>query len=163
MLTHILHNAEQLCAFIDHQDLDLSQPQRRHLVNVVDALLGCESRKTLAALRRQLVEGRDVSTMADCLRSRPWTAALVRQPLGTGMVRWAIQRAARAGVPTRSDGNRDDVIAPKPKATRHRAGVDWQYDQLERTKRQPRYKTGLTSLACTVAGATNQGTFAVRR
>ena len=45
MLTHILHNSEQVCAFIDQLDLDLSQPQRRHLLNLVDALLVCESRK----------------------------------------------------------------------------------------------------------------------
>jgi hypothetical protein len=40
MLTHSLHNSEQLCAFIDQLDLPLSQPQRRHLLNLTDALLG---------------------------------------------------------------------------------------------------------------------------
>ena len=147
MLTHILHNSEPLCAFIDQLDLNLSQPQRRHLVTLVDALLVCESRKTLAALRRQLVEGRDVSNMADCLRISPWTAATVRQPLGIFMVRWAIQQAERAGAPKRIYVNLDDSIAAKHKATRHLEGVDWHYDHLESTKRQPRYKNGLTYLA----------------
>ena len=162
MLTHILHNSEPLCAFIDQLDLNLSQPQRRHLVTLVDALLVCESRKTLAALRRQLVEGRDVSNMADCLRISPWTAATVRQPLGIFMVRWAIQQAERAGAPKRIYVNLDDSIAAKHKATRHLEGVDWHYDHLESTKRQPRYKNGLTYLACTVVVGTIQVTFDVR-
>ena len=147
MLTHILHNSEQLCAFVDQLGLDLSQPQCRHLLNMVDALLVCESRKTLAALRRQLVDGPDVSNMADCLRISPWTAYAVRQALGTSMVRWAIQQAA---VPQRIYVNLDDSIAAKHKATRHLEGVDWHYDHLESTKRQPRYTNGLTYLACTV-------------
>lgn len=162
MLTHILHNSEPLCAFIDQLDLKLSQPQRRHLVTLVDALLVCESRKTLAALRRQLVEGRDVSNMADCLRISPWTAATVRQPLGSFMVRWAIQQAERAGAAKRIYVNLDDSIAAKHKATRHLEGVDWHYDHLESTKRQPRYKNGLTYLACTVVVGTIQVTFDVR-
>jgi hypothetical protein len=162
MLTHFLHTSEQLCTFIDHLELDLSQPQRRHLLNMVDALLVCESRKTLAALRRQLVDGPDVSNMADCLRVSPWTAATVRQPLGTFMVRWAIQRAAANGAPQHIYVNLDDSIAPKHKATRHLEGVDWHYDHLESTKRQPRYKNGLTYLACTVAIGTVAVTFDLR-
>ena len=162
MLTHFLHTSEQLCTFIDHLELDLSQPQRRHLLNMVDALLVCESRKTLAALRRQLVDGPDVSNMADCLRVSPWTAATVRQPLGTFMVRWAIQRAAANGAPQHIYVNLDDSIAPKHKAMRHLEGVDWHYDHLESTKRQPRYKNGLTYLACTVAIGTVAVTFDLR-
>jgi hypothetical protein len=48
--------------------LSLSQPQRRHILNVADALLVCESRKTLAALQRQLVEAVDPSNLADSFR-----------------------------------------------------------------------------------------------
>src|SRR5918997_5644381 len=99
MLTHILHNSEQLCAFVDQLELRLSQPQRRHLLNLADALLVCESRKTLAALRRQFVAAPDVSNMADCLRISPWTAQAVRQPLGAFMVRWAIQQGAQGRAP----------------------------------------------------------------
>src|SRR5919202_4535880 len=149
MLTHILHNSEQLCAFIDQLDLDLSQPQRRHLLTLTDTLLVCQSRKTLAALRRELVEGPDDSNMADCLRISPWTAHTVRQALGTFMVRWAIQQAERAGAPKRIYVNLDASIAAKHKATRHLEGVDWHYDHLESTKRKPRYKNGRTYQACT--------------
>lgn len=74
MLTRILHNSEQLCAFLDRLQVDLSQPQQRHLLNLADALLVCDEKKTLAALQRQFVEAPDASNMADFLRISPWHA-----------------------------------------------------------------------------------------
>ena len=161
MLTHILHNSETLCTFIDQLGLDLSQPQQRHLRNLVDALLDCESRKTLAALRRQLVEGGDVSNMADYLRISPWNAPAVRQAVGAWMVRWAIQQAEQVDAPKRIYVNLDDSIAVKHQQTRPLAGVDWHYDHLESTKHQPRFKNGLACLVCTVAAGRLVVTFDV--
>ena len=74
MLTRILHNSGKLCAFVDQLDVELSQPQRRHILNMADALLVCEDKKTLAALQRQFVEAPDASNMADFLRISPWQA-----------------------------------------------------------------------------------------
>ncbi len=162
MLTHILHNSEHLCAFIDQLDLHLSQPQRRHVLNLTDALLVCETRKTLAALRRQFVAAPDVSNMADCLRSSPWTAAALRAPLGAFMVTWAVQQAAQTGAPKVIYVNLDDSIAAKHKDTRHLEGVDWHYDHTASTKRRPHYTNGLTYLACTVAVGTIVVTFDLR-
>jgi hypothetical protein len=162
MLSHILHTSEQLCAFVDQLGLTLSQPQRRHLLNLADALLVCESRKTLAALRQQFVAAPDVSNMADCLRISPWTARQVRQPRGAFMVRWALQQADQPGVPKVIYVNLDDSIAAKHKDTRHIEGVDWHYDHLESTKRRPHYKNGLTYLACTVTVGTIVVTFDLR-
>jgi hypothetical protein len=45
MLTRILHNSAKLCAFLDELKLDLYQPQRRHLLNLADALLVCDEKK----------------------------------------------------------------------------------------------------------------------
>jgi len=154
MLTHIVHPSEHLCAFLDQLGLTLSQPQRRHLINLADALLVCESRKTLAALRRQFVEAPDVSNMADCLRISPWTAQDLRQPLSAFLLRWAIEQAEQAGAPHVIYVNLDDSLAGKHKDTRHLEGVDWHYDHVESTKRKPRYKNGLCYLACTVAVGT---------
>ncbi len=159
MLTHILHNSEQLCAFIDQLDLGLSQPQRRHILNLADALLVCESRKTLAALRRQFVAAPDVSNMADCLRISPWTAQDVRQPLGAFMVGWALQQADRPGGRKVIHVNLDDSIAAKHKDTTHIERIDLLYDHVESTKRRPHYKNGVTYLACTVAVGTIVVTF----
>ena len=73
MLTRILHHSERLCTFLNQLDVELSQPQRCHILNMADALLVCEDKKTLAALQRQFVEAPDASNMADFLRI--WTLA----------------------------------------------------------------------------------------
>jgi hypothetical protein len=162
MLTHIVHNSERLCAFIDQLGLDLSQPQRRHILNIADALLVCESRKTLAALRREFVDAPDVSNLADCLRISPWTAEDVRQPLGAFLLRWAIEQAEATSAAHIIYVNLDDSLAAKHKDTRHLEGVDWHHDHVESTKRRPRYKNGLCYLACTVAVGTIVVTFDLR-
>jgi hypothetical protein len=53
MLTRILHNSEKLCTLLDQLDIELSPPQRRHILNIADALLVCEDKKTLAALQQR--------------------------------------------------------------------------------------------------------------
>lgn len=151
MRTHILHNSEPLCNFIDLLDLNLSQPQQRHVINVADALLVCESRKTLAALQRQFVEAVDPSNMADFFRISPWVAEDLRRPLGTFMVGWAIQQAEATGAPKVIHVSLDDSIGAKHKNTHHIEAVDWHYDHIESTKNRPRYKNGLVYLVCTVA------------
>jgi DDE superfamily endonuclease len=162
MLTSIVHPSERLCAFLDQLGLTLSQPQQRHILRMADALLVCDSHKTLAALRRQFVEAPDVSNMADCLRISPWTAQALRQPLGAFLVRWAIEQAEGAGAPKVIYLNLDDSLAGKHKDTRHLEGVDWHYDHVESTKRKPRYKNGLCYLACTLAVGTILVTFDLR-
>jgi DDE superfamily endonuclease len=162
MLTHIVHPSARLCAFLDHLNLPLSQPQQRHLRNLVDALLVCESRKTLAALRREFVAAPDVSNMADCLRISPWRADDVRQMLGAFLVHWAIQQAEATAAPHVIYLNLDDSLAAKHKDTRHLEGVDWHHDHVESTKRRPRYKNALCYLACTVAVGTIVVTFDLR-
>lgn len=72
MLTRILHNSPQLCTFLDQLNLELYQSQRRHMLNLADALLVCEDKKTIAALQRQFVEAPDASNMGDFLRHSPW-------------------------------------------------------------------------------------------
>src|SRR6266542_1274686 len=99
MLTRILHNSPDLCAFLDQLYLDLSQPQRQHMLNLADALLVCEDEKTLAALQRQFLDAPDASNMADFLRISPWQAADVRAALRTNQVQWLLAEAVRLGLP----------------------------------------------------------------
>ncbi len=58
--------------FFNDLGLDLLVPQRKHMLNMADALLVCEDTKTLAALQRQFVQAPDASNMADFLRVSPW-------------------------------------------------------------------------------------------
>jgi hypothetical protein len=72
MLTRIVHNSAKLCSYIDQLNVNLSKPQRQHMLNLADALLVCEDEKTLAALQRQFITAPDASNMADFLRISPW-------------------------------------------------------------------------------------------
>lgn len=150
MLTRILHNSASLCTFIEQLHLSLSRPQQQHVLNMADALLVCDSDKTLAALRRQFVECVDASNMADTLRIAPWTAAAVRQPLGVWLVREALAQARTQGKLNYICVSLDDSVADKHKHTRHIEGVDWHYNHLESTPHQPRYVNGLAYLGCNV-------------
>ena len=47
MLASVVHPSPSLCYFVGQLHLPLSEPQRRHLTNVADALLVCETERTL--------------------------------------------------------------------------------------------------------------------
>ena len=150
MLTKILHTSPDLCTFVDQLNLDLSQPQRRHILRLADALLVCNSAKTLAELQRQFVECVDVSNLADTLRIAPWTVDAVRRPVGEFLIRDAVARARAAGTLDAIYVSLDDSISRKHKHTRHIEPVDWHFDHVESTPSKPRHANGLAYLDCNV-------------
>jgi DDE family transposase len=151
MLTRIVHNSPQLCAFLDQLQLDLSQPQRQHMLNLADALLVCEDHKTLAALQRQFLDAPDSSNMADFLRISPWQAQDVRTALRANQVHWALSQAERLGLPKLITINIDDSLGEKDQATRHLEPVDFFHDHNESTKTKPIFKNAFCYLECTLA------------
>ena len=150
MLTRILHNSPALCAFIEKLDLSLSQPQLRHVCNIADGLLVCDSDKTLAELQRQFVECVDASNMADTLRIAPWSAHDLRQPVGASLVRTALAHARQTGTLDCICISLDDSLARKHKHTRHLEPVDWHFDHVESTPFKPRHANALAYLGCNV-------------
>jgi len=158
MLTRILHNSEKLCTFVDSLDIQLSQPQHRHILNMADALLVCEDRKTLAALQRQLVEAPDASNMADFLRISPWQALEARAALRRQQVSWLIGLAEQTNAPRIIYINIDDSLGKKDKGTRHIEPVDWFFDHSESTPTKPRYKNALCYVVCTMRVGSNVAT-----
>ena len=85
MLKRIVHPSAFLVTFVTLLHLNLSKPQRKHLLRTADAIIVCEGRKTLANLYRQWVEAPDASAVADgstrirgvdirCHRTRPTPA-----------------------------------------------------------------------------------------
>ena len=150
MLTRILHNSADLCTFIDQFELSLSQPQLRHVLNMADALLVCDSDKTLAELQRQFVECVDASNMADTLRIAPWTAEDVRRPVGQFMIREALAQARAKGTLDAIYVSLDDSIARKHKRTRHIEPVGWHFDHVESTPYKPHHANSLAYLDCNV-------------
>jgi hypothetical protein len=80
MLARIVQPSPALETVLDSLHLHLSRPQRDHLLHLVDSLLVCDERKTLAALQRQFLDATDPSNWADFLRISPWSAADARGP-----------------------------------------------------------------------------------
>ena len=158
MLSSIVHPSPSLCRFMEQLDLPLSEPQLRHLTNVVDALLVCDTKRTIASLHRQFVETVDPSNMADFFRISPWQADIVRQRLQAFMVQWAIDQTPSPVIRI----SLDDSIAEKDKGTRHLEPVDWHYDHNESQKGRPRYKNGLGYLGCTVRVGLLEFTYDIR-
>jgi len=115
MLTRILHNSPALGTYLDQLGLELSKPQRRHILNMADALLTCESEKTLAALQRQFIEGPDPSNMADFLRISPWNTPDVRMAIRVSQLSWLIEQAERQRLPQVIYINLDDSLGEKDK------------------------------------------------
>lgn len=150
MLTRILHNSAKLCAFLDELQVNMSQPQQRHLLNLADALLVCDEKKTLAALQRQFVAAPDASNMADFLRISPWQADDLRNGLRAEQIKWLRAEGERNQVPRCLYINLDDSLGAKDKATNHLEPVEWHHDHNESQKGKPRYKNGLCFLACTI-------------
>ena len=150
MLTRILYNSVKLCAFLDQLNIDLSKPQRQHILNMADALLVCEDTKTLAALQRQFIEAPDASNMADFLRISPWPADDVRTALRANQVAWAVAQAEQTDAPKEIYINIDDSLGEKDRHTTHLEPVDWFHDHNESTPTRPRFKNAFCFLACTL-------------
>jgi hypothetical protein len=150
MLTRIVHNSEKLCTFLDRLDIQLSQPQRRHTLNMADALLVCEDKKTLAALQRQFLEAPDASNLADFLRISPWQTDTIRTALRMNQISWALAQAEKLGVRKVIYINLDDSLGEKDKDTRHLEPVDWFHDHANSTKTKPRFSNAFCYLVCTV-------------
>lgn len=162
MLTHILHNSEKLCTFVEQLQVKLSQPQYHHILNMADALLVCEDKKHLSKLQRQFVEVPDASNMADFLRISPWSASEVRSALRAYQVNWLIAEAERIDAPKIIYLNIDDSLGEKDKDTRHIDPVDWHHDHSESTKNKPRYKNGVCYVVCTMRTGKNVATLDVQ-
>ena len=150
MLTRIVHNSPKLCTFIDLLNLGLSKPQHQHILNLADALLVCEDKKTLAALQRQFIEAPDASNMADFLRISPWEAEDVRSALRIQQVNWAVAQAERLGLSKVMYLNLDDSLGEKDKATRHLEPVDWFHDHSQSSKSKPVFKNAFCYLVATM-------------
>jgi hypothetical protein len=150
MLTRIVHQSCDLCTFFDQLPIEMSQPQRRHILNLADALLVCEDTKTLAALQRQFIAAPDASNMADFLRISPWPADQVRAALRGNQFAWLFAQAARRGLSKVLYLNLDDSLGEKDKHTRHLEPVDWFHDHSASTKKRPCFKNAFCYLVCTL-------------
>jgi hypothetical protein len=149
MLTRIVRPSPALQAFLQPVTAHLTQPQRQHLLDLADALLVCEDRKTLPALQRQFLDATDPSSWADFLRLSPWSAELLRDALRRRHLAWLLGEAQSRGLPELLSLNPDDSLGKKDRQTSRLEPVDWFHDHNESAPQRPRYHKAFCYLECT--------------
>src|SRR5260370_38007105 len=149
MLTRIVRPSPALDTFLRPLISYLTLPQRQHLLEMTDALLVTEDRKTLAALQRQFLDSTDPSNWADFLRISPWSANLMRDALRRGQLAWLLAQAQRQDLPKVLFLNLDDSLGKKDKHTQCLEPVDWFHDHNESTPTKPRFQKAFCYLECT--------------
>jgi hypothetical protein len=141
MLATIIHHSAELIAFITSFHLALRQPQIRHLLNWVDAMLVCPGRKTLSNLYRQISGEPDPKTAADFFRESPWE----REDIGLGRKQAMLLRflaiAEKLGF-TKILISVDDSTGKKDKATRCLEAVCYHHDHNDGSKSKPKFVNG---------------------
>jgi hypothetical protein len=148
MLRRIVTNSVELVKFVFALGLSLSRPQKQHVLNLADAILVSDERKTIANLNRQLVETKDDSSVAHTLRESPWQANDLRSKILVFLVRTAVQLARTLGLEKIICLSIDDSLCEKDAATTQLEGVDWHHDHNASSKKQAAYKNGSVYLVC---------------
>ncbi len=142
MLTLIVQHSSNLVAFIDALKLELYQPQMRHLLRVVDALLVSNQSKTISALYRLFQEKTSPKNGADFFRESPWQA----EDIGAFRKRWMmktfLELASKINPSFKIFIKIDDSLGKKGKATRHLEAVDLHHNHLESTRKKQVYSNG---------------------
>jgi hypothetical protein len=142
MLPVIVQHTEALATFIFALNFALSQPQLRHLLQVVDALIVCNQRKTLSDLARLFHLALDPKALADFFRESPWTVDLLGKPRKKYMLLKALELARKAGLPLQIMAGLDDSLGKKGKATRRLQAVDYHHNHNESSKHRPAWSNG---------------------
>lgn len=148
MLRRIVTNSVELVKFIFALKLSLSRPQQQHVLNMADAILVSEERKTIANLNRQLVEAKDDSSVHHTFRDSPWQAQDVRYQVLVLLVRTATQLARALRLEKIICLSLDDALCEKDKATTHLEAVDIHHDHNASSKKQAVYKNGSVYVVC---------------
>lgn len=142
MLPLILHHSEALTSFIFALHLALYQPQIRHLLEILDALLLSNQRKTLSGLARLLHRPVDPKALADFFRESPWTVDLIGQPRKKFMLLKLLELAQAFGIPLKILASLDDSLGKKGKATRRLEAVDYHHNHLESSRKRQAWSNG---------------------
>lgn len=142
MLPLIVQHSEALTNFVLALHLALSQPQIRHLLEIVDALIVSHQRKTLSGLARLLHRSVDPKALADFFRESPWRVDLISQPRKKFMFAKILELAQAVGMELKILVSLDDSLGKKGKATRHLEAVDRHHNHSESTRRRSSWSNG---------------------
>jgi hypothetical protein len=112
------------------------------LLQVVDALLVCNQRKTLSDLARLFHIVPDPKTLADFFRESPWSVERIGQPRKKFMVLKVLELAAQAGIELKILASLDDSLGKKGKATKQLEAVDYHHNHSESSKKRQSWSNG---------------------
>lgn len=142
MLTAIVQHPDELIAFITALNLVLYQPQIRHLLQMVDALITSNDTKTISGLYRLLKGQPDPKNGADFLRESPWEPNDIGSPRKRWMVTKFLELASKVNISFDIFIGIDDSLGKKGKATKYLDAVDYHHDHNESTKKKQAYTNG---------------------
>jgi hypothetical protein len=120
-----------LIRFLLALQLRLSEPQRAHLTNFIDALLACDGTKTIAKLNRLLLDATDQSAFTDFFTYSPWDNREVCRAALRYLVRWVLEENLDTLIPNAVTISIDDSKSPKPKTSLHFEVTGWHFDTNE--------------------------------
>ncbi|MGB8716865.1 MAG: transposase, partial [Rhodanobacteraceae bacterium] len=132
----------ELVAFINALNMALYQPQIRHLIQMVDALLTSNETKTISGLYRLLKGQPDPKSGADFLRESPWEPEDISGPRKRWMVMKFLELARKVNIAFEIFIGIDDSLGKKGNATRHLEAVDYHHNHSESSKKKQAYANG---------------------
>jgi hypothetical protein len=142
MLGVIVQHSVEIVTFISWLSPALYQPQIRHLIQLVDALLVCDSHKTLTNLYRQLASNADPKTAADFFRESPWQVIDISGPRKRWMLLKFLELAQKLNVALIILASVDDSLGKKYKDTRHLEAVSFHHNHTDSTRKKQVYSNG---------------------
>ena len=142
MLKTIVQQSQSLVAFISGLNVALSQPQKRHLIRLLEGLLVCNGRKTLSDLYRLWVGDLDPKTAADFFRESPWKVEAISGHRKRWMLKKMLEMARQLGIELVILIGVDDSLGKKGKATRYLQAVDFHHNHTESTGKKQVYTNG---------------------
>lgn len=141
MFATLVQHSADLVAFVALFNLALYQPQLRHLLRLVEALLVCNGKKTLSNLYRQWEGEPDPKTAADFFRESPWQREEIGRSRKQVMVMTFLQLAQQLGL-AKVLVSVDDSLGKKDKATRHLEAVEFHHDHNHGSRKKPAFANG---------------------
>lgn len=142
MIKQIVQHSAKLIEFFVLLQLNLSKPQYRHVLNIAESAIVCESpHKTLTLLYNLIVDAPHPSNAADCLRTSPWLAVDMRESLQEFTIGDLMQLAGLL------EGEAlfvsiDDSLTEKDKGTTCLEAVDWHHDHTKSLGKKQVYTNG---------------------
>jgi hypothetical protein len=142
MLTAIVQHSQELVCFISALNIVLYQPQIRHLIQMVDALLVSNETKTISGLYRLLKDQPDPKSGADFLRESPWEPDDIGSARKGWMLNTFLELASQVNKAFEIFISIDDSLGKKGKATKHLEAVDHQHNHTESSRKKQIYTNG---------------------